>query len=118
MVGLTFLTLTSVEGFCPGRVEHAVLGKFMEGLADEFRPGKPAVNPKRFSAAFNDRSNSGELLNVHGCSPVRPIGTKYSQKTRAQLFACSGKAFEQEVVRVRLKELLDLVIKLLENFLK
>jgi len=51
MVGLTFLTLTSVELFCPARMQHTVLGKFMESLADEFRLGKPAVNPNRFSTA-------------------------------------------------------------------
>ncbi len=41
-----------------------------------------------------------------------------SQKTWAELFACSQKAFEEEVVGVRFKELLDFVIKVLENFLE
>ena len=39
---------------------HGVLGKFMEGLADEFRPGEPTVNPNGFPAALNDRSDSGD----------------------------------------------------------
>jgi hypothetical protein len=82
-------------------------------------PGQPTVNPNRFPAALNDRSASGELLNVDGGSPARAIRTKQSQETRPQLFACSWKAFEEEVVRgVRFEELLDLVIKLLENFLE
>jgi len=30
----------------------------MEGLADEFRPGKPSMNPNRFAAAFYHRSDT------------------------------------------------------------
>ena len=118
MVGLALLALTPIELFRPGRMPHALLGKFMKGLADEFRSGKPSVNPKRFPAALNDRSNSGELLDVGRVSPARAIRTKQSQKTRAQLLACPWKAFEEEVLRVRFEKLLDSVIKLLENLLE
>jgi hypothetical protein len=34
VVGLALLALTSVKLFCPRRMQHGVLGKFMEGLAD------------------------------------------------------------------------------------
>jgi hypothetical protein len=59
------------------------------------------------------------LTKAQVSSSVSTIGTKDSQKTWTELFACPGKSFEQKVVRVGLKESLDLLIKLLEKlFLK
>jgi hypothetical protein len=33
---------------------HALLGKLMEGLTDEYRPGKPSMNPDRLAACSDN----------------------------------------------------------------
>ena len=97
---------------------HALLGKLMEGLADEFRSGKPAMNPNRFAAAFNHGSDTRVFLDVRSVSPASPIRTKYRQKTRGQLFSGPWKIFEQKMVRMRFEKLLNLVIKLFDSMIE
>jgi hypothetical protein len=71
------------------------------------------VNPNRFPAALNDRSDSGKLLNVDWGRPTRAIGAKRSEKTWAEFPESfrTGSGWGA-------KELLDFVIKVLENFLE
>src|SRR5271165_5248489 len=97
---------------------HALLGKLMEGLADEFRSGKSSMNPDRFAAAFNHRSNTRVFLDVRSVSPASAIRTKYRQKTRGELFPGPWKIFEEKMVRMRFEKFLNLVIKLFDNFIE
>ena len=48
---------------------HALLSKLMKGLADEFGPGKSAMNPNRFAAALNDGSDTRIFLDVRSVRP-------------------------------------------------
>src|ERR1700704_978609 len=73
---------------------HALLGKLMEGLTDEYGPGKPSMNPNRFAAAFDYWSDTRVFLDVRSVSPARAIRTEQGKKTRSQLFSCSRKIFE------------------------
>jgi hypothetical protein len=52
----SFLALTPVKLISPGRKSRALLSKLMKSLADEYGPGKSAMNPKRFAASFDYRS--------------------------------------------------------------
>ena len=67
------LTLTLIKLLCPGRMLYALLGKLMECLADEYRPGKSSMDPKRLAAALYHRSDAGVFLDVGGVSPARSI---------------------------------------------
>ena len=55
----------------------------MEGLTDEYRPGKPSMNPDRLAAAFDYRSDARVFLNVRSVSPAGAIRTEQGKKTRS-----------------------------------
>ena len=111
VMGFAPLALTLIIASRPRRTLDALLGKFMESLADEFGPGKPSMNPKGFAAALDDRGDAGVFLKVRRVSPTRSIRTKPRQQTRRQLFASSWKTLEEGVVRMSFEKLLNLVIK-------
>ena len=58
MMRFSLRALTPVKLISPGRKSRALLSKFMKNLADEYGPGKSAMNPKRFAAAFEYRSDT------------------------------------------------------------
>jgi len=100
VMGFSSLALTAIKLIRPRRMLHALLGKLMEGLADEFRSGEPSMNPNRFAAALDDRGNSRVFLDVCSVKPAQSIGTKQRQQTRSQLFSSSWKIFEEKMIRM------------------
>lgn len=76
MVRFSFLALKFVKLLSPRRKSGALLGKLMKALADEYGSGKSAMNPKRFTATLNDRSNTGISLDIRRLRPARSIRTK------------------------------------------
>ena len=112
------VALTPIKLICPGGTLCALLGKFMECLADEYRPGKSSMHPKRFAAALYHRSDAGVLLDVGGVSPARSIRTKESKKTGSQLFSGPRKTLEEKMVRMRFEKFLNPVIKFIDSFVK
>ena len=95
-----------------------MLGELIEGLADEFRPGKSSMNPNRFAAALYYRSDTRVFLDVRSVSPARSIRTKQRQKTRSKLFSCPRKSFEEKMVRMRFEKFLNLVIKFVDSLIE
>ena len=116
-MGFSSLALTAIKLIRPRRMLHALLGKLMEGLADEFRSGKPSMNPNRFAAALYYRGNTRVFLNVCSVIPAQSIRTKQRQKTRSQLFSCSRKIFEEKMIRMRFEKFLNLAIKFLDRLI-
>ena len=117
-MGFSSLALTAIKLIRPRRMLHALLGKLMKGLADEFRSGKPSMNPNRFAAALYDRGNTRVFLDVCSVMPAQSIRTKHRQKTRSQLFSCSWKIFEEKMIRVRFEKVLNLAIKFLNHLIE
>ena len=83
VMGFSSLALTTIKLIRPRRMLHALLGKLMEGLADEFRSGKPSMNPDRLAAAFDYRSDARVFLNLRSVSPAGAIRTEQGKKTRS-----------------------------------
>jgi hypothetical protein len=59
---LASLALTPIKLIRPRRTSDTLLRKFMEGLADEYGPGKSSMNPKRFATALYYRSDTRVFL--------------------------------------------------------
>ena len=83
VVRFSFLALTSVKLIGPRRKSRALLSKLVKGLADEYGPGKSAVNPNRFATALNDGSDTRIFLDVRRVRPAGSIRTKQNQETRS-----------------------------------
>ena len=72
----SFLALTPIKLIGPRRTLPGLLGKLMEGLADEDGPGKSSMHPKRLAAALYHGSDAGVFLDVRSVLPASSIRTK------------------------------------------
>ena len=79
----SLLALTPVKLISPGRKSRALLSKLVKGLADEYGPGKSAMDPKRFATALNDGSDTRIFLDALRVRPAGSIRTKQRQETRS-----------------------------------
>jgi hypothetical protein len=71
----SFLALTPVKLIGPRRKSRALLSKLVKGLADDYGPGKSAVNPNRFATALNDGSDT----RIFGCPSRQASGIDQNQ---------------------------------------
>ena len=90
------LALTPIKLIRPRRTSHALLGKFVEGLADKFGPGKSSMNPKRFAAALYYRSDTGVFLTVCRVGPARAISPKIETEDEGRAVLLPLEDFRRE----------------------
>ena len=105
-----------VEGASPSGEQNGLSGKLMKALAQELGAGQTPMDPVGFAAAFGDRGNAGQHLNLGGTFEAVAIGAKGRQQARSQGGAGSREAVKQGVVIVLLEAVFELLIKLLDGF--
>ena len=76
------------------------------------------MNPNRFAAAFDYRSDTRVFLDVRSVRPTRAIRTEEGKKTSSQLFSCPRKTLNQKMIGMRFEEFLNLVIKFLNHLIE
>ena len=72
----------------------------MEGLTEELGTGKSRVDPVRFAAAFDRRSDPREALKLGSIFVTIPVRTERDQEAGGQHISGARKTVEKLLVRV------------------
>ena len=95
--------LLLIVGSGPRTVDDGLPGPLDQRLSKKRGCVPSPVYPVLFAAAFGNRSDAAEALNLHGTFQAGAIGTENSQESRSEVGASAGKLPKEDVLRMSRK---------------